>query len=60
MAEAFRWYLATLAIGGAGLLPAAVLFPTLRSRGVFYARPLALVLLSRVRWVAGGSAGPAQ
>ena len=55
MAEAFRWYLATLAIGGAGLLPAAVLFPTLQSRGVLYARPLALVLLSVGAWWLGWS-----
>ena len=55
MAEAFRWYLATVAIGGAGLLPAAVLFPTLRSRGVLYARPLALVLISVAAWWIGWS-----
>ncbi len=53
MAEALRWYLATLAIGGAGLIPAIVLFPTLRSRGVLYARPLALVLLSVAVWWIG-------
>lgn len=53
MAEAVRWYLATLAIGSAGLIPAALLFPTLRSRGVLYARPLALVLLSVAAWWIG-------
>jgi len=55
MADAFRWYLATVLIAGAGLVPAAVLFPTLRSRGVFYARPLALVLLAVGAWWLGWS-----
>ena len=57
MADAIRWYLATVAIGGAGLIPAVVLFPTLRSRGVLYARPLALVLLAVGSWWVGWS-GP--
>jgi YYY domain-containing protein len=55
MSEAFRWYLATVAIGGAGLLPAAALFPTLRSSGVLYARVLALSLLSVGAWWLGWS-----
>jgi YYY domain-containing protein len=55
MADAVRWYLATALIGGAGLLPAALLFPTLYSRGVLYARPLALVLLSVAVWWVGWS-----
>ena len=55
MSEAFRWYLATVAIGGAGLLPAAALFPTLRSGGVLYARPLALVVISVAAWWIGWS-----
>ena len=55
MADALRWYLATVAIGGAGLVPAALLFPALRSRGVLYARPLALVLLSVAAWWIGWS-----
>ena len=55
MTEAFRWYLVTVAIGGAGLLPAAALFPTLHSRGVLYARPLALVLVAVAAWWIGWS-----
>ncbi|MDP6605312.1 MAG: DUF2298 domain-containing protein, partial [Dehalococcoidia bacterium] len=52
MAEALRWYLALTVAGGAGLLPAAVLFERLRSRGVLYARPLALLLLAYLAWLA--------
>jgi len=57
MAEALRWYLATVVVAGAGLVPAAILFPTLRSHGVLYARPLALVLVSVSAWWLGWS-GP--
>jgi YYY domain-containing protein len=55
VSEALRWYLATLLIGGAGLLPAAVLFGSLRSSGVLYARPLAWLLLSVGGWWLGWS-----
>lgn len=55
MTDALRWYLATVAIGGAGLLPAAALFPTLHSRGVLYARPLAMVLVAVAAWWIGWS-----
>ncbi|PZC41437.1 MAG: hypothetical protein DK306_002568, partial [Chloroflexi bacterium] len=55
MSEALRWYLATLLIGGAGLLPATVLFGSLRSSGVLYARPLAWLLLSVGGWWLGWS-----
>ena len=48
---ALGWYLALLAIGGAGLLPATLLFPRLRSRGALYARPLALVIVAQVAWL---------
>ena len=52
MFEVLAWYLALLAVGGAGLLPATLLFPRLRSRGVLYARPLALVMVAQAAWVA--------
>ncbi len=52
MAEALRWYLALTVVGGAGLLPAAVLFERLRSLGVLYARPLALMLVAYTAWLA--------
>jgi YYY domain-containing protein len=55
MDEALRWYLATLLIGGAGLLPAAALFGSLRSSGVLYAKPLAWLLLSVGAWWLGWS-----
>ena len=51
MFEVALWYLALLAIGGAGLLPATLLFPRLRSRGALYARPLALVIVAQVAWL---------
>ena len=51
MFEVLAWYLALLAVGGAGLLPATVLFPRLRSRGLLYARPLALVLVAQAAWL---------
>ena len=51
MLEVLRWYLALLAIGAVGLLPATLLFERLRSRGVLYARPLALLLLAQIAWL---------
>lgn len=47
-----RWYLALLAIGAAGVLPAAALFGRLGSGGVLYARPLALFAIAYLAWVA--------
>ena len=47
MYEALTWYLGLVLIGAAGLLPATLLFGRLRSRGVCYARPLALLLVAR-------------
>ena len=52
MQQALAWYLALLLVGGAGLLPATLLFGRLRSRGVLYARPLALLLLAQIVWLA--------
>ena len=52
MVELLRWYLALLVVGGAGLLPATLLFARLRSRGVLYARPLALLLVAQLAWLA--------
>ncbi len=51
MFEVLAWYLALLAVGGAGLLPATLLFPRLRSRGLLYARPLALVMVAQAAWL---------
>lgn len=55
MVEVTSWYLATLAIGTVGILPATALFPHLRSRGVLFARPLGLILLSVGLWWIGWS-----
>ncbi|MCH8284133.1 MAG: hypothetical protein IIC20_06100 [Chloroflexi bacterium] len=52
MAEALRWYAALLLIGGAGLLPAGVLFARLHSRGLLYARPIAMLLVAQIVWLA--------
>ena len=52
MEQALTWYLALVLIGGGGLLPATLLFGRLRSRGVLYARPLALLLVAQVVWLA--------
>lgn len=46
------WYLASLAVAAAGLIPAAHLFDRLPSRGVLYARPLGLLLTTWVAWTA--------
>ena len=55
MEEAARWWLASAAIGAAGLVPSALLFGGLRSGGVLLARPLGLALLSLGGWWAGWS-----
>ncbi len=52
MEQALTWYLALVLIGGGGLLPATLLFGRLRSRGVLYARPLALLLVAQLVWLA--------
>ena len=51
MFEVAAWYLATLAVGAAALLPATLLFTRLRSRGVLYARPLGLLLVAQAAWL---------
>ena len=51
MFEVLAWYLATLAVGVAGLLPSTLLFTRLRSRGVLYARPIAFVLVAQAAWL---------
>ena len=51
MPEALSWYAALLAVGGAGLVPATLLFGRLRSGGVLYARPLALLLVAQIAWL---------
>ena len=52
MYEGVAWYLALVLIGAGGLLPATLLFGRLRSRGVCYARPLALLLVAQLVWLA--------
>ena len=51
MSEILRWYLTLTLIGGAGLLPAQLAFGRLRSRGLLFARPLALLLLAEGAWI---------
>ncbi|MEX2446559.1 MAG: DUF2298 domain-containing protein [Dehalococcoidia bacterium] len=50
MLEAAGWYLALLFVGGAGLVPAALLCGRLPSAGTLLARPLALALVSLTAW----------
>ena len=52
VAEAARWYLALAAVGAGALLPSALLFSGLRSGGVLYARPLALLMVAYAAWLA--------
>lgn len=52
MADTAAWYLVLVIVGSAGLLPAALLFDRLQSRGVFLARPLAMALAALVTWLA--------
>ena len=56
MYEGVAWYLALVLIGAGGLLPATLLFGRLRSRGVCYARPLALLLVAQLVWLASSLA----
>jgi len=51
IAPAFGWYLALALLGVAGLVPSAVLFERLSSRGVFLARPLGLALVALLTWL---------
>ena len=51
MLEAVRWYLALTVVGAGGLLPALLLFDRLRSGGVLFARPLALLSVAYVAWI---------
>jgi uncharacterized membrane protein len=57
VAEAARWYLALAVIGGGGVLPATLLFGPLRSGGVLYARPLAVLLVAEAAWLLSAIAG---
>ena len=50
-----RWYIALAFVGAAGLLPGAYLFDRLSSRGVLYARPLALAVVALGAWLIGWS-----
>jgi YYY domain-containing protein len=51
VAEAARWYVTLVLIGLGGVLPAMLLFGGLRSGGVLYARPLALLLVAEIAWL---------
>ncbi len=53
MADALSWYAALALLGGASLLPAALLFRSLPSRGVLYTRALGLALLAYLAWLPG-------
>lgn len=48
---AFAWYVAASLMTVAGLVPAAVLFPGLASRGVHFARPLGMALVALLTWL---------
>ena len=58
VAAALRWYLALAAVGAGGLLPSLLLFERLRSGGVLYARPLALLAVAYLAWT-GAAVGAA-
>lgn len=45
------WYVALALLGAGGLLPAALLCDRLHTRGVLYARPLALALVALAVWL---------
>ena len=51
MLDTASWYLALLLVGAAGLLPSALLFERLESRGVHVARPLALAIMALATWL---------
>ncbi len=51
MAEAAAWYVALLIVAATGLVPAALLFDRLESRGAFLARPLALAWAALATWL---------
>ncbi len=57
MEDLAGWYLALLAFGLAGLLPAQLLFGRLWSAGVLYARPLAVAVVAYVTWTASAVVG---
>lgn len=50
------WYLVTLGIGVAGLIPVTHLFGRLDSRGVLFARPFGLLVVGYVAWLVGWGA----
>lgn len=50
--SAVSWYLALAVFGVLGLVPAAVLFDRLPSRGVFFARPLGVATVALLTWLA--------
>ena len=51
MAETLRWSLVLVMLGASGWLPAQLLFGRLRSRGLLYARPIALLLVAQAVWL---------
>ncbi|GMU39561.1 MAG: hypothetical protein AMXMBFR23_04270 [Chloroflexota bacterium] len=53
MTESLAWLLVLLLVAGGGLLPSALLFERLPSRGVPYALPLGLAVVGLIAWLAG-------
>ena len=51
MLDMVAWYVASTAIGIAGLVPAATLFRRLSTRGVLAARPLGALLVALLAWL---------
>lgn len=51
MSDLITWYVIVTVIGAAGLLPALVVFGRLRSGGVLYARPIALLIVAEIVWI---------
>ncbi len=58
MTESLAWLLVLLLVAGGGLLPAALLFERLPSRGIPYALPLGLAVVGLAAWLAGALALP--
>lgn len=51
MTDLLTWYVVVTLVGAAGLPPALVVFGRLRSGGVLYAKPLALLIVAQAAWV---------
>lgn len=51
MTDLVTWYVIVTVIGAAGLPPALVVFGRLRSGGILYARPIALLIVAEIVWI---------